>query len=399
MTAAAPAPPTARAGSLADLALRANPRRRLLVVSRVLAKHVPTPAPLARLAGGALALVAAGDERAARAVAALGDADVDGAIDVLASLAACPARLGADVTVVGLAETATGLGHAVADAVDADLTLHSTRDPGVPAGLTFEETHSHAPRHRLHVPAALGRSRTIVLVDDELTTGRTVRALVARLRAHAPDARYVVAALVEALDPEARARLAQERIAVVALASASASASDEDALGPEPDEACATAGPPVPAARTDVRPRVTDLTFGGAFAPGRLGATRADRGALHELAADVAAACDVAVDGVLGTGELIHLPVLVADGLGVPCWSTTRSPIRLSGAPGYPVRSGVAFGALDGADRTEFLYNVAGHRRLLVLHGVRDELRHAGDLLAALHAAGVRDVVRAVPGA
>lgn len=54
------------------------------------------------------------------------------------------------VTVLGFAETATGLGHCVADELDARY-LHSTRRPvaGMVAAAGFEEVHSHATSHLL----------------------------------------------------------------------------------------------------------------------------------------------------------------------------------------------------------------------------------------------------------
>lgn len=53
--------------------------------------------------------------------------------------------------VLGYAETATGLGHCVADGVGLAPYLHSTRRPvpGVTPAGGFEESHSHATSHLL----------------------------------------------------------------------------------------------------------------------------------------------------------------------------------------------------------------------------------------------------------
>ncbi|MEX5721806.1 phosphoribosyltransferase domain-containing protein, partial [Geodermatophilus maliterrae] len=167
-----------RFAALCGLALRDNPRRAHLVVSRVLGKHVPV-APAAVLGAGS----AVGD-----AVAAVLGADVPG-------------------LVVGYCETATGLGHAAAARLAATY-LHTTRrvHPDAPVAAAFEEEHSHAVAHALQ-PAGdvdLAAPGPLVLVDDELTSGRTVLNTVAELHARWPRERYVVATLLDARTAAAR---------------------------------------------------------------------------------------------------------------------------------------------------------------------------------------------------
>src|SRR5690349_4312517 len=135
----------ARLAELVEVGLRRNPRRAHLLVSAVLGKHIPAVPCTVR---------AAGDE--------LGR--------LVARVAAEPAL------VLAYAETATALGHCVAETLRADY-LHTTRRPvrtgSVVAG--FDEEHSHATRHLLQPadPSWLARDGVVVLVDDELSTGRT----------------------------------------------------------------------------------------------------------------------------------------------------------------------------------------------------------------------------------
>ncbi|MBE7189927.1 phosphoribosyltransferase domain-containing protein, partial [Jatrophihabitans endophyticus] len=155
---------------LVVLGLRRNPRRAHLLVSGVLGKHVPA------------------DPRA-----------VHGTAQRLGRLVAA-ALDGADAVVLGFAETATGLGHGVAETLAAPY-LHSTRRrvaSAVPlAG--FREEHSHAADHLLlpEDPAFLAGGSALVLVDDELSTGRTARNTIAALHALVPHRRYVVATIVD----------------------------------------------------------------------------------------------------------------------------------------------------------------------------------------------------------
>src|SRR5687768_1849336 len=75
--------------------------------------------------------------------------------DVHARLAAKLTNLPGPVLVIGMAETATGLGQGVYERLgrpDA-LFIHTTRYRlDRPLALDFEESHSHAPDHLLYVP-------------------------------------------------------------------------------------------------------------------------------------------------------------------------------------------------------------------------------------------------------
>ncbi|MDH6126734.1 adenine/guanine phosphoribosyltransferase-like PRPP-binding protein [Kitasatospora sp. GP82] len=171
---------------LIGLALRANnPKRAHLLVSQVLGKHIPQrPAVVHRV----------GVELGQRVRELLGQDDAGRAV------------------VLGYAETATALGHSVADGLDAPY-LHSTRRPV--AGVTpvggFEEEHSHATSHLLlpEHPAFLAGDGPLVLVDDEFSTGTTVLNTIRALHADHPRSRYVVVALVDLRTDADRDRLAE----------------------------------------------------------------------------------------------------------------------------------------------------------------------------------------------
>ncbi|WP_424887646.1 phosphoribosyltransferase domain-containing protein, partial [Streptomyces sp. XH2] len=192
----------ARLPELLGLALRRNPKRAHLLVSNVLGKHVPASPAVVYGSGFGLG-------RRVREL--LGDAEAARAV------------------VLGYAETATGLGHAVADGLGLAPYLHSTRRAvaGVATVGGFEEEHSHATSHLLlpEDPEFFAGDGPLVLVDDEFSTGRTVLNTIAALHAGFPRSRYVVVALVDMRSEEDRARLERfaaelgARVDLVALAS------------------------------------------------------------------------------------------------------------------------------------------------------------------------------------
>ncbi|MEU0256868.1 phosphoribosyltransferase domain-containing protein, partial [Streptomyces sp. NPDC006184] len=169
--------------ALLGLALRRNPKRAHLLVSNVLGKHVPqTPS-----------VVHGHGFRLGRRVAELLGTQT------------------ATAVVLGYAETATGLGHAVADGLGTAPYLHSTRRPvaGVTRAGGFEESHSHATSHLLlpEDPGLLSGDGPLVLVDDEFSTGNTVLNTIRDLHGRYPRRRYVVVALVDMRAPEDTARM------------------------------------------------------------------------------------------------------------------------------------------------------------------------------------------------
>ncbi|MFJ9421117.1 phosphoribosyltransferase [Streptomyces sp. NPDC101249] len=190
-----------RLTELLGLALRRNPKRAHLLVSNVLGKHVPQAPSVVYGSGftlGRRVRELLGDEAAA-------------------------------AVVLGYAETATGLGHSVADGLGVAPYLHSTRRPvpGVAPAGGFEEAHSHATSHLLlpEDPALLVGEGPLVLVDDEFSTGNTVLNTIRDLHERYPRRRYVVVALVDMRSPgdagrlDAFAREIGARVDLVAAAS------------------------------------------------------------------------------------------------------------------------------------------------------------------------------------
>ncbi|WP_371597761.1 phosphoribosyltransferase [Streptomyces sp. NBC_00564] len=354
---------------LLGLALRRNPKRAHLLVSNVLGKHVPQSPSVVYGYGFALG-------RRVREL--LGDEESRAAV------------------VLGYAETATGLGHCVADGVGLAPYLHSTRRPvpGVARAGGFEESHSHATSHLLlpENPGLLAGSGPLVLVDDEFSTGNTILNTIRDLHARYPRERYVVVALVDMRSAADMGRLdefAREigaRVDLVTAASGTVRLPEGvlekgQALVAE-HEAAALAAPAGPAALAALARsragRVTRVELGWprgvpdggrhGFAPGQR--IRLD-GALPALAARIADALPDKARRVLVLGfeELMYAPLRLARELEqvvdaeVRYSTTTRSPVLALDDPGYAIRSRIVFPAHDNPDDgpgERYAYNVAG---------------------------------------
>jgi Phosphoribosyl transferase (PRTase)/Phosphoribosyl transferase/TRSP domain C terminus to PRTase_2/PELOTA RNA binding domain len=385
---------------LVGMALRRNPRRAHLLVSTVLGKHLPADPRLVysagrllgamladRLAGTNSSIATAGGTLLRSALQA-----AEPAADTQRLLAMCREHLHASQPVAGLlvlgyAETATALGHCVAESVRADY-LHSTRRPvaGIEAVAGFDEEHSHAPGHLLlpAEPALLAGTGPLVLVDDELSTGKTALNTIRALHRNWPRQRYLIAALVDLRSPADRARLRDTarvlgvEIEVVALASAELRLAENALAVGQRLAARAELQHPI-GNRARLHPVLTGwpagLPEGGrhGFEPGMQPAfERAAAGLARELAARfhqqyLGSARRILV---LGCEELMYAPLRIAtelagelDGRAAVHFScTTRSPVVAVDDPGYAIRNRLSFAsAEDPADASQrYAYNVAG---------------------------------------
>lgn len=373
---------------LLGLALRDNPRRAQLLVSRVLGKHIPTDPRVVHAAGLLLGALVA-DTLAGRPprplpvdllhAAVRGTSGAAAALHAAALRGVAPEPIAA--VVLGFAETATALGHCVAEALGGVDYLHSTRRPvaGVATAGAFVEEHSHHTGHLLlpSDPALLAGPRPLVLVDDELSTGRTAVNTIAALHSAAPRTHYVLATLVD-LRADVLAGLPDAvRVDVVALTRASLTlpADLTERAAVLRAELASHTPAAEPAEPLHARVVLADIGWpAGLPAGGRHGFTAAHHrtfgAALPQLAAGLARAADVRPGEralVLGTEELMAAPLriavaLAAAGHDVRFSTTTRSPAIVVDEPDYALAGGICFPAHDDpADGPgpRFAYNVA----------------------------------------
>lgn len=324
---------------LIGVGLRRNPKRAHLLVSNVLGKHVPADPRVIRQAGRRL-----------------GEA-------VREALA------GETALVVGFAETATLLGHLVADELGAPY-IHSTRRnlEGKPNWSGFSETHSHATAHALQPwPTTLmDRGEVIVLVDDELSTARTALSAIEAVHHLAPRKRYIVASLVDMTNEAHRLSVSE---AAQSLGVEISRVSLVEGTAQVPDGLVAP--PDLPAHARSLTPvgrvvRIQAPWSPGVRESGRHGAEE-DQAALGAAITATARTVHATIPEptgrtrVLGTEELMYVPLRVALELGgdVTFSTTTRSPAVVMDVAGYPLRYGISFPAHEvGSSGTRYAYNI-----------------------------------------
>lgn len=319
-----------RLDDLIGFAARANAKRGFLFLSKVLGKHWPVTPQAMRAIHVALA-------------------------------AQVPADLPGPVVFIAMAETAIGLGQGVFEAYrDANpdcpaLFLHTSRyQVGATPIIEFEEAHSHAPRQFLHMPTdahlreLLLGARSLVLVDDEASTGNTFLNLTAACRGLNPAIERVHLATITNFMGQPANDALSRRFGIAVTIGAALSG-----------EYAFTAGQ-LQQGTAAAQLFEAHAERGASAAFGRLGVDRS-----LSVPDDLAARLSATIGNgertlVLGTGEFMHMAFLLGralerHGADVVVQSTTRSPILQWGAVSDVLR----FPDNYGEGVANFIYNVA----------------------------------------
>lgn len=309
--------------------------------------------------------------------------------------------------IIGFAETATAIGFAVAEAAENAAFVMSTTRENIPGGeyLFFSESHSHATEQRLvrnHLEEVLPQIDRVVFVEDEVTTGNTIRKLIHALQEEFPEESFSfgIASLVNSMTDNRLQKMEADSIPCDYLLRIS------------------------PEYHSEWIPRYTyrspvDAPFPPAGTPGQpaieipdcanLRVVRA-KSEIHRLCerfvAEAAAQLEKPSSGehilILGTEEFMYPGMLlgrylekVRPDLNVSFHALTRSPIEVSGDPDYPLHLRNCLNSLYEDGRVNYIYNLDFYQQVYVVTDA-EPLCEAGweSLLGALEAYGSKKIRR-----
>lgn len=314
---------------LCDFAARANPKRGFLIVSKVLGRHVPArPADMRRIMA-----------------------------DLAVSL---PDDLAGPVVFLGMAETATALGQGIFAAYQQinpgtiSVYLQTSRQvvDGAQVLARFEEGHSHATSHMVQLadPAIAGvvnNAQTLVIVDDECSTGNTFVAAARAMAEHMP---------------------LLERIETCCITDWSGQAYLQQMPRPAASHSLLAGELSWTPSAVSVAPVLSSRTNAQGLAPAQ---GMRSRGGLHHPEAarrePVFAAPGSRVL-VLGDGEHSYEALLIAEAVEAQgAIAAVQSITRTPALPGPAMKSCSTFEDAYGSGAPTFCYNIGGHQPDLII--------------------------------
>ena len=402
------------------MAGRINKKRSFLFVSKLLGKHIPINPNKGLVVGAILA------DQYAKVVMGE-DMELDEGLRSALSAEEPPATLSPFISdqvnpvIIGFAETATGLGHAFYESFKKADFFHTTREKIVSFApvISFEEEHSHATSHRCYVDdLLLQNNREIILVDDELTTGKTAINIIRSLHLKFPRKTYTVVSILDwrSIDHhKAFAALEVElgiTIHCVSLLKGRIKVSGELLLdntneatySESQTEQRLTMVPiykKVPSPFSTIPVEVaSDIPYPYLYETGRFGIHSKDNQKIDKWLQALTVFLKEQRTGkktlCLGTGEFMYLPMKLASlmGDGVFYQSTTRSPIFAECDPEYGVNWKVEFVNPENLQITNYVYNIPpqAYDDLFLFFEREVPNENLQPLLAELKKTGITDI-------
>ncbi|MGG5253892.1 phosphoribosyltransferase family protein [Neobacillus sp. SM06] len=369
---------------LFTMAARINNKRSFLFMSKLIGKHIPIHPNKALLTSALLAVryyetkMNAEFDGKTIFLAEFLKTNPDFKRDAFIPMAVCP-------MIIGFAETATALGHAFSDCFTNASYVHTTREEleDQEPVIVFEEEHSHATSHRCYFPLdMIQNDRDIVLVDDELTTGKTALNIIRSIHSRFPRKYYTVAAILDWRTAESKrafTKLELElgiNIHVISLVAGTVHIDSVKEVPDEDEDSQVGSKTAVKIERIAVsqffpQKRNSPVAKKGKMGTacfieetGRFGLKTDQVLEITEKVNRAAAYLAEKRSGkrtlCLGTGEFMYLPLAIAAklGNGIFYQSTTRSPIFVHNEKGYGARYKAAFPNPENDEITNYVYNI-----------------------------------------
>ena len=313
--------------------------------------------------------------------------------------------------VIGFAETATALGRLIADHFSQAFYLTTTREEIIGKCIEFKEEHSYVVEQRIAIEA-LSKTHSfnqVVFVDDEFTTGRTLRNLAQALLKEIPSLRNskkFAVTVIDRTNEENKAKLKELGIEIISLLSFTDDNFEEQVKNIEIAE---------PKKVPEVSKEILTVERIGNIPNARLGYTC---GGINTLAQNLLERYKNQIQQannilVLGTEEFMAVPIYFAReiekfGKSVVCHATARSPIgvlgtsqskTLDGSIGrdesrslaknttlteYPIQEGYKLVSFYQKDRNTYLYSMNHYDLVFVLTDSKEIPKGAIKALSSL---------------
>ena len=309
--------------------------------------------------------------------------------------------------VIGFAETATAVGMNVAEKMGEDcIYIHTTREniPSESEWIEFLEEHSHATDQKLsasNLGKWLADTETVVFVDDEISTGKTIINFIEQLKKNYPEVtekKLVAASIINRVTQENKAKMESCGIESISLIKLEDTDFTENVKkfdiseAEEINEDVSAAGYEYINSGTDLMdPRLGVKTREYVENCQKFANEFLNRGKILDNQGNIL---------ILGTEECMYPAIVLGEtiekntGANVYTHSTTRSPIGICGAEGYPITSGYRIKSLYDDERKTYIYDLKKYDLVIIVtDSERDPFDGKNSLVEALFKEGNENVV------
>lgn len=287
--------------------------------------------------------------------------------------------------VIGFAETATAVGAIAAMSLpDSTVYQHTTREAiDSILQVVFLEEHSHAVMQKLDGSIISEiNSGSVIMIDDEISTGKTVVNMITELKHNYPklnNVDFVVGSIINRMSKNRLKELKNKGISFLSL------------CYPETDNYCERAGSM--SVSEPVNVKTTNNNYKEVFLENKIpklynGALVSEMKKFFELInnevlerLNVQLRSYKSID-VIGTEECMTAAIMLgcyiekcSEQISVNTHSTTRSPIGISSSLDYPCRNGVIIPSFYEKERVTYIYNIADYDAVIVITDSHDDLQ------------------------
>lgn len=182
-----------------------NKKRNFLFISKLLGKHLEVYPDICKASGRFLAALKYPELMSEDLIEFIKNPSKNFKIKKLLEQSIC---VKSKVLILGFAETATGLGMSVAASIKDSTYYTTSREEiiDIPCLFSFQEEHSHSSTHRFYdgIGTNFNKFEEIVLVDDEITTGKSMLNLIEKLSEISNIKKYTILTVLDWRNEENR---------------------------------------------------------------------------------------------------------------------------------------------------------------------------------------------------
>lgn len=307
--------------------------------------------------------------------------------------------------IIGFAETATAIGATVASCFsNSCIYCHTTREsiPQINHWIEFSEEHSHAVEQKLFADRLqewISQSETILLIEDEISTGKTLMNMIQQLKRHFPilcQKKIVAASILNRVSPDNLKKL--EKAGIICESLVQLEQIDYTSLMEKQNVQSA-----LPVKSLSCKPKCTPLSP-LCYPDPRRGVRIGDyTQSCQQIAQDFICQYKDILQSytsllVLGTEECMYPALIMGQkieqefAISVRCHATTRSPIGICLTEQYPITNGYKVSSFYSSTRETYIYNLKQYDAVIIVTETlaNHHLKGINSFMAALQPYGIK---------